>query len=116
MLFNQGQDNDLKNTGQLEKFSGIYKVWQVVSSFNNGRFEQTLSLLRAKNQSQQANDVKKANNDQNAGKAIVDTGVNNPNITNPLKVPPGTGMGIDENDLGGFGDPLFRRVGFRRVG
>ena len=66
--FNQtAKDNKDKASAELEKFSGIYKCIEIKSSFNQGRFEQELLLLRMRNQARQAVNVKKPNTDKSAG-------------------------------------------------
>ena len=72
MEFNQAQDNDTKASHQLEKFSGIYWVTNVNSSFSGGKFEQELTLLRQRNQSGQAVETKKAEKNKSSGSYLED--------------------------------------------
>ena len=71
------QDNETKNTAELEKFSGIYRLYNVTSEFTNGRFEQTLELLRERNQSAQATNVKKPDKNADSGKLTVARNIHN---------------------------------------
>ena len=68
----QAQDNDTKASHQLEKFSGIYWVTNVNSSFSGGKFEQELTLLRQRNQSGQAVETKKAEKNKSSGSYLED--------------------------------------------
>ena len=77
------QDNETKNTAELEKFSGIYRLYNVTSEFTNGRFEQTLELLRERNQSAQATNVKKPDKNADSGKLTVPRNIH-ADINNPV--------------------------------
>lgn len=71
MKFNVAQNNEAKASSELEKFSGVYKVWKVESSFSQGRFEQTLRMLRyPNNQPAQLARAKKGNTTSTAGTSL----------------------------------------------
>jgi hypothetical protein len=74
VVFNQASDNATKNTQQLEKFSGIYRVLEIESEFRGGRFEQNLICSRVNSQAQQLAMKKKADRDKSTGAAIEEAG------------------------------------------
>lgn len=71
-VFNTPNDNENKASTELEKFSGIYWVTEVESTFAAGRFDQTLTMLRQRNQARQAKNVKKAAKDSESGTALTE--------------------------------------------
>ena len=71
-IFNTPNDNENKASTELEKFSGIYWVTEVESTFAAGRFDQTLTMLRQRNQARQAKNVKKAAKDSESGTALTE--------------------------------------------
>ena len=98
--FNQPIDNALKGSKNLEKFSGLYWVTMCESSFSGGRFEQTLTLLRQRNQAAQARLVKKADNNQDTGSTLETASVQVPASTSPILKGYTGGAGLGDTGAG----------------